>query len=335
VHSDRPFPDPVMSERLILSDCSIRHLDISDHPKILAVIVLYKCTINRSSTCISIRAQDSYDNGAVSCLIYDNSPIGNSDDLPPGWIYVSDPTNNGLASAYNHAISQAKCSGAQWLLLLDQDSCLPKNFMANLQVETALCHHKSEIAAIVPLVFSNNRQVSPFLPKLGFDHPYTLSHSTSSGWIAAINSAASIRISFLESIGGFSTDFWLDYLDHWLFRKIYDTGHAVFVGEMKVEHSLSVANFNHGLEVSRYRNVLTAEMAFTNRCLPAYWRPILAMRLIARAIKHALFTRDKRIALLIIRAALEEIVTTFGGILKQSKRVEVLEEQPLKLKARQ
>jgi len=324
-----------MSERFILSDCSVRHLDISDHPKILAVIVLYKCTIAQSSTCISMRTQDSYDNGAVCCLIYDNSPIGSSDDLPLGWIYVSDPTNKGLSAAYNHAISQAKHSGAQWLLLLDQDSRLPKNFMANLQSEIAACHKRSEIAAIVPIVFSNLRQVSPFLPKLGFDRPYNLSRSITSEWIAAINSATCIRTSFLESIGGFCTEFWLDYLDHWLFRKIYDNGHSVFVGEMRIEHSLSVANFNQGLEASRYKNVLAAEMAFTNRCLPAYWRPILAMRLIARAIKHALFTRDKRIALLIIRAALEEIGTAFGGTLKQSKRVEVLEEQPLKLKARQ
>jgi GT2 family glycosyltransferase len=334
VQSDLPSPAFVTSERVNLNDCSAQHLSISDHPKILAVVVLYKCTIDQSSTCISIRTQDSYDKGAISFLIYDNSPTGKPDGLPPDWIYVSDPTNNGLAAAYNHGISQAKHSGAHWLLLLDQDSCLPKNFMVNLQAEAALCHQKPEIAAIVPLVFSNRRQVSPFLPKLGFDRPYTLSHSTSSEWIAAINSAASIRISFLESIGGFSADFWLDYLDHWLFRKIYDTGHAVFVGEMKIEHSLSVANFDQGLEVSRYKNVLAAEMAFTNRCLPLYWRPILVIRLIARAVKHLILTRDKRMALLMIASALKETVTIFSEALKRSTKAEILREQPLGLKAR-
>jgi GT2 family glycosyltransferase len=323
-----------MPERFILSDCSVRHLDISDHPKILAVIVLYKCSINQSSTCISMRTQDSYDNGAVCCLIYDNSPIGNSDGLPPGWIYVSDPTNKGLPAAYNHAISRAKHSGAQWLLLLDQDSRLPKNFMANLQSEVAACHKRSEIVAIVPIVFSNLRQVSPFLPKLGFDRPYNLSRSITSEWIAAINSATCIRISFLESIGGFCTVFWLDYLDHWLFRKIYDNGHSVFVGEMRIEHSLSVANFNQGLEASRYKNVLAAEMAFTNRCLPAYWGLILVMRLIARSVKHSIVTRDKRLALLMITAAVKQIVTIISRASKRSLKAELMGEQPLSIKAR-
>jgi GT2 family glycosyltransferase len=281
-----------------------------------------------------MRTQDPYDDGSTSFLIYDNSPIDNSDNLPSGWIYLSDPTNRGLAAAYNCAISRAKDFGAQWLLLLDQDSRLPRNFMSNLQGEIAICHQKAEIAAIAPFVFSDKRQISPVLPRLGFDRPYTLTRSTTSQWIAAINSGTSVRISFVESIGGFSSHFWLDYLDHWLFRKIYDTGHAVFVGGMKVEHSLSVADFNDGVDVTRYRNVLAAEMAFTNRCLPTYWRPILVMRLIARAAKHALFTHNKHIALLMIGAALKQSVTIVDGTLTQWKREELLEEQPVRLKAR-
>jgi GT2 family glycosyltransferase len=269
-----------------------------------------------------MRTQGFYDSGAVSFLIYDNSPLGNSADLPPGWIYVSDPTNKGLPAAYNYALSLAKHAEAEWLLLLDQDSCLPKNFMENLQSEIASCHHLTEIAAIIPLVFSNKRQVSPFLPKLGFDCPYTHSRSITSRWIAAINSATSIRMSFLESIGGFSTDFWLDYLDHWLFRKIYDNGRSVFVGAMEVEHSLSVANFNRGLELSRYKNVLAAEIAFTNHCLPAYWGPILVMRLIARAVKHIIFTRDKRMALLMLSAALKQVGLVFKRDVKHSRKVD-------------
>jgi GT2 family glycosyltransferase len=282
-----------------------------------------------------MRTQDSYDNDAVSFLIYDNSPIGNSVDLPSGWLYVSDPKNKGLAAAYNHAIAQAKDSAAQWLLLLDQDSCLPKNFMANLQTEIALCHQKSKIAAIVPFVFSNGRQVSPFLPKFGFDRPYNLSRSTTSKWIAAINSATSIRVSFVESIGGFPSEFWLDYLDHWLFRKIYDTGHAVFVGEMKIEHNLSVANFDMGLQVARYKNVLAGEMAFTNRYLPTYWRPILVIRLLLRAVKHSIITRDKRMALLMITAAFRQIVTILIDVSKRLMKAETSEDSSPGMKAKQ
>jgi GT2 family glycosyltransferase len=312
VVSGLPAPTTVILEHAILSGCSVLNRGIPAQPKILAVVVLYKCSINQSSTCISMRAQDAYDRDAISILIYDNSPIGDADDLPPNWVYVSDPTNKGLSAAYNHAISQAKLSGAHWLLLLDQDSNLPRNFLADLQGDVVLCQEKSEIVAIVPIVFSNQRQVSPIRPMLGLDRPYEGTQTATSVWLTAINSAAAIRVSFVESIGGFSNDFWLDYLDHWLFRRIYDTAHLVYVSNMKIDHNLSVANFNQGLEVSRYKNVLTAEAAFTNECLPIYWRLILTLRLIARAIKHAIFTRNKSMALLMFWAAWKQVFSIFG-----------------------
>jgi GT2 family glycosyltransferase len=299
----------ITTERGILSGRSMLNRGISAQPKILAVVVLYKCAINQSSTCISLQAQDPYDGDAISILIYDNSPRGDSDGLPPNWAYVSDPTNKGLPAAYNHAISQAKLLGAHWLLLLDQDSSLPQNFLADLQGEIARCHEKTEIAAIVPLIFSNQRQVSPVRPALGLDRPYKLTQTATSVWLTAINSATTIRVSFVEDIGGFSNDFWLDYLDHWLFRKIYDTDHSVYVSNMKIDHNLSVANFNQGMEVSRYKNVLTAEAAFTNECLPIYWRSILALRLVARAVKHAMFTHNKNMALLMFAAAWKQTLS--------------------------
>lgn len=275
--------------------------------KVLAVIVLYKCTIVQSSTCTTIQDQDPYDREDIDFLVYDNSPDGEPDSLPSGWAYVSDPTNRGLPCAYNYAISQAKQLKATWLLLLDQDSNIPSAFLANLMANVTFCHPKPEVAAIVPLIFSNHRQISPFFPKLGLDRPYRTAGSITQGWITAINSGAAIRVSFIESIGGFSSYFWLDYLDHWLFRKIFEARQSVFVSNIEFEHSLSVADFNQRVEPSRYKNVLAAETYFTNRFLPSYWRAILALRLLARSIKHAIFTHDKRIALIMFLAALKQL----------------------------
>jgi GT2 family glycosyltransferase len=280
--------------------------DSSAQPEVLAIVVLYKTSIAQSPTCISIRTQEAYSSEAISVLIYDNSPTASSEGLQSGWTYISDPTNKGLAAAYNYGLSQAKRLGVQWLLLLDQDSCLPVDFIASLQNEIAHCHKDSKIAAIVPLVFSNQRQISPIRPLLGLDRPFKLTDSAPSLWLMAINSAAAVRVSFMDSIAGFSNDFWLDYLDHWLFRKIYDTGHSVYVSNMRIEHNLSVANFNQGLEVARYRGILRAEANFTNQCLPIYWRPLLALRLVARAAKHAVFTRNKKMALVMLLAACKQ-----------------------------
>jgi GT2 family glycosyltransferase len=224
-----------VAKHAIAEDCSALEIGVSTQSRILAVIVLYKSSIDRSSVCISLRDQSGHDSDVFTVLVYDNSPIVNSTGLPSGWMYVSDPTNKGLPAAYNHAILRCKEPGAHWLLLPDQDSRLPANFLVNLQADAALCYLQPKIAAIVSRAFSKHRQVSPFLPKFRLDRPYVVARSTTSTWLTAINSAACIRVSFVESIGSFSQKFWLDYLDHWLFRKIYDTAHSVFVSEMRVD----------------------------------------------------------------------------------------------------
>jgi GT2 family glycosyltransferase len=284
----------------------------SMHPEILAVIVLYRCSIAQSSTCISMQAQTGHDSDGVAVMVYDNSAATTLRDVPANWLYFSDPTNPGLSAAYNQGVSEAKALGARWLLLLDQDSSLPGDFMVNLQRDIALCHENPAIVAIIPIVYSNGQHVSPVRPMLGLDRHYTRTRCAPSIWLSAINSATTVRLSFVESIGGFTAEFWLDYLDHWLFRRIYDAGKLAFVSEIVVEHSLSVANFNQGLDLSRYRNILEAEAAFTNRHLPRYWRTILAFRLVARAAKHSLLTHDKRMAMLMLSAAWRQVFAIFG-----------------------
>jgi len=308
---------PSVREGIIWDGRADQVLTSSGRSRVLVIVVLYKNSITRSSTCISINAQKAYDRDAISILVYDNSPVGNSEGLRSGWKYVSDTANRGLAAAYNYALLQTKFSGAQWLLLFDQDSSLPVDFFANLQDEIALCRDDPRIVAIVPVVFSNRRQVSPIRPMLGLDRPYKITGSASSLWLMAINSGAAIRVSFVDSIGGFSKEFWLDYLDHWLFRKIHDMAYAVYVSNTKIEHSLSVADFNQDLAISRYRNILNAEANFTNQYLPIYWRPLLVLRLLIRAAKHSIFTDNKRMALLMLSAAWKQVIFVKSRLLNE------------------
>ena len=277
-------------------------------------MVLYRCSIEESLTYRSIRAQDSYSHGLISFLIYDNGPTDQSENTPSDWMYVSNPSNGGLPAAYNYALMKADQGQCNWLLLFDQDSDLPKNFLANLQDQIGLHDQNPTVAAIVPFVFSNDRQVSPFLPSLGFDRRYGDRDTVVSRWISAINSATSVRVSYVKTIGGFSSEFWLDYLDHWLFRKIYSTGYSVFVGNVAIKHNLSVANFNAGMEISRYKNVLKSEMYFTNHYLSYFAKLALVARLTARGIKHALLTHDKRICQLMLSAAWKQLVLLFGWV---------------------
>ena len=280
----------------------------SDRPiSLCIVVVLYQRAIRDSATCLSLANQKFKDRGDLF-LVYDNSPCSNLGSVPTGWEVVIDSSNGGLFAAYSYSISRAKSAGCSWILLLDQDTELPSDFLLTVHESLALSHDKKDVVAIVPIVKAGNRQVSPMLPGLGKESPFALRDVVETKWLMAINSGTCLRVEFIESIGGFSELFWLDYLDHWLFKMIHNQRKSVYVGSVVVQHDLSVANMNKGLTVQRYKNVLRAERQFTNSYLPILWRFALVPRLLARAIKHFVITRDKRLGFLMLVGAAAQMV---------------------------
>jgi GT2 family glycosyltransferase len=280
---------------------------IERSPSLYVVVVLYQRGLTTSPTCQSLlrkkalHPQDTF-------LIYDNSPSSDWAFIPEGWQVVCNPKNGGLLTAYTYAFSQAKLKGCPWVLLLDQDTELPEHFLESIHANIAQMQTRSDVVAIVPVVRSGNRQVSPVLPKLGRETPFQPRNVIETQWLSAINSGTCLRVEFIESVGGFCELFWLDYLDHWLFKVINNSRKSVFVTDMELRHDLSVADMNRGLNVQRYNNVLTAERRFTNLYLPPLWRIVLIPRLLARAFKHLIFTHDKRLARSMAAAAATQLI---------------------------
>jgi GT2 family glycosyltransferase len=281
---------------------------IRSEVSLYVVVVLYERGLSTSATCRSLLNQIAPP-AQDEIVLYDNSPRSDLESVPDRWQVVIDPTNGGLSKAYNYALSQAKSNGCRWLLLLDQDTNLPANFLASIHESIALTRLNSDIVAIVPVVQVGSRQVSPVLPRLGREIPFRMRGVVENKWLTAINSGACLRVEFIESIGGFCNNFWLDYLDHWLFKVINNNGKSVFVSHMVLQHDLSVANMNSGgLSVQRYKNVLAAERRFTNNFLPPLWRFILVPRLLARAVKHLVLTHNKRLGCLMVGAAATQLL---------------------------
>lgn len=272
------------------------------------IIVLYKCDIATSATCQSLLKQIGLEQQDIF-VVYDNSPSANLGSTPKGWQVVLDPNNGGLLTAYNYAFSQARSKGCHWVLLLDQDTDLPANFVVTVHENLALMQSKTDVVAIIPIVKAGDRQVSPMLPRLGRETSYALRNVVESNWLTAINSGTCLRVDFIEGVGGFCKDFWLDYLDHWLFKTINSSRKCVYVTDVVLQHDLSVANMNSGLSVQRYKNVLLAERRFTNNYLPPIWRFVLIPRLLGRALKHLIMTRDKRLGCLMVVAAAAQLVS--------------------------
>ncbi len=236
---------------------------------LLVVIVLYKLRPSESAALETLNAAifRSNPNGSyIKILLFDNTPGAvDPGSLPDGVLYEAAKQNEGLASAYNRALEFASREGVDWLLTLDQDTSLPDNFLSALGAIASSIGSDPKVAAIVPQVFDKTRLVSPSwwhwdtFPKyfpVGF---VGVSHRNAS----AFNSASTLRVSAVRSVGGYDSRFWLDYSDAYLYRKLYKHGMYIYVaGNIHVQHQFSVLDMNRSVSVARYQNILSAGCAF-------------------------------------------------------------------------
>ncbi len=239
--------------------------------RLLAVIVLYKVRPGESAafrTLLTARAAlPPRQNGVqvlLQVLLYDNTP-GDCDHgpLPEGVRYEAARENAGLAPAYNRALAIAQREQCTWLLILDQDTTLPFDYLSRMSKLALEIELDNTIAAIVPRLLDAGRVVGPVFVRLwGVSYLPSSFAGTSRREIQAPNSAVLVRVDALKQIGGFSPYFWLDYLDGYLFHQLYLHGMKVYVaGDIEVEHELSLLHEGY-LTPERFHNVLRAESAF-------------------------------------------------------------------------
>jgi GT2 family glycosyltransferase len=205
-------------------------LTIEGAVSLYIIVVLYERTLSASATCRSLLNQISLTR-QDTIVVYDNSPISDLGSVPNSWEVITDSGNGGLAKAYNYAISQAKAKNFRWVLLLDQDTDLPSDFLVTTHEVLAATDPNTDIVAVVPIVRCGNRQVSPMIPLLGREIPFQMQNVVEPKWLTAINSGTCLRVAFIEGIGGFCEHFWLDYLDHWLFKIINNQGKSVYISD--------------------------------------------------------------------------------------------------------
>jgi GT2 family glycosyltransferase len=239
----------------------------------LAVAVLYKQAPTESNAlCSFLRILEDNPQmaGHFSLLAYDNSP--QSHEVSTGVLmdYVHDPSNGGLAGAYNHALAQAERGGCEWLLLLDQDTSLTEEFLSELIACANALQPDKEVAAIVPKLMVRGAILSPaqhFIDYIRYQftrRTFTFRQEdvgVQPGRISAYNSGSTLRVSVLRSIGGFPKEFWLDYLDHAVFHALSASGYSVYVLRPVLKHELAESDLNTR-PIWRFRNVLKAQALF-------------------------------------------------------------------------
>lgn len=255
-----------------------RHSPSQAPSSILSVIVLYKCELAQSQSASSL-FQILNENPAwakhFSLVLYDNSPQPQEHILSAGFPihYVHDPSNGGLASAYNFALARAESDEREWLLLLDQDTSLTPAYISELVETTRALHSQSEVAAIVPKLLGHGKVDSPstdFFDQMRrqFQRSQPVISQDVVGVqqqpLCSYNSGSALRVAALRSIGGFPAEFWLDFMDHAVFHALFVSGYRVYVMLAALAHDSSYSDIG-SLPTWRLHNILLARTLYVKK----------------------------------------------------------------------
>jgi GT2 family glycosyltransferase len=245
---------------------------------ILAVVVLYNRELSQSQS-VSSLFQILNENPDLakhfSLILYDNSPQPQIHEITADFPiqYVYDPANGGLAPAYTFALARAESEEREWLLLLDQDTSLTREFLFELVEATRSLHSRLEVAAIVPKLLVHGEIRSPdthFIDRMRrqFLRPRQAMSLDAVGVqqerLCFYNSGSTLRVSALQSIGGFTPEFWLDYLDHAVFHALFLSGFRIYVMLATLAHDSSYYDIA-SVPIWRLHNILLAQTLYVKR----------------------------------------------------------------------
>lgn len=279
---------------------------------LLPILVLYNRGLRDSSTyrtfCASARAC-GWDSSRIA--VYDNSRIRqvSHEEETRLQAYRHDPANGGLAAAYNWALEIALTRKDSWILLLDQDSTMPLCFLATLWKAMRLFSTDERVAAIVPYAMDGSSRVSPKRVRFGRMADLNVpTPSVADQEIMAINSGTALRASFIERLNGFNSAYKLDFLDHWLFRKIHASGMRVVLSGSVLEHNLAASDYRTNINTSRYYSIIASEVRFMRTEKQSLELPVYVGRLLLRSVKQLIVYRRRELAAITLSVAVKLLI---------------------------
>lgn len=260
--------------------------------QLFVVVVLYKLKLSESMTLNTLQKAFSclrQGQANIRILVYDNTPGGQDPGVLPGNVeYKADVTNPGLAKAYDYALETAHREGFDWLLTLDQDTSLPVNFLQQLCHTAAFVKPLTNVAAIAPYISGDGRVLSPFV----ISRHWIRTTHLQSGFIGislqkthAVNSASTLRVAALKTIGGYDPRFHLAYSDIVLFDRLHSRGFRIFVaGNIHVQHEMSVFDLKNRSTPRRYEEILRAEETYYDDYMGKIGDIVLILKLCFRIV---------------------------------------------------
>jgi GT2 family glycosyltransferase len=267
--------------------------------RILAVIVRYKMRLEGSPTMVSLSEAFRLHpelRREFGVLVWDNSPTPLENlRLPFPFKYDHSRENIGVSGAYNRALKVAEQGGFAWMLLLDQDTTLPDDFLPRLLGHIERHEGDSQVAAMVPFLVDGAIPSSPVAVLCGRNKPISPPfEGFYPGEIFAANSGVTIRAAALREAGGYDEDFWLDLSDVVLFHKLHLKGKRVWIaGDLQVQHRITNNDFDGSMSPQRYSNFVAAEGAYWDLYRGWLPRSIYMARLLGRVFRQYRRFRNK------------------------------------------
>lgn len=236
--------------------------------QILIVVVQYLTALENTPVMQSLGtcfAQNTALLQDFTTLVWDNSPESHA--APNGLSFPVDyrhtGENLGVSGAYNNAAKLAAERGAQWLLLLDQDTTLPPEFLARMRDYTQRLASEHRIAAIAPSVMMGEARISPKVTVRGGRSvdPPTGFNGEERRELVLVNTGLLLRLEAFSRVGGYDPDFWLDFSDRYLCHMLAQKGFSAWLAQdLQLQHHVSL--MAGGISLRRYANLLAAEDAF-------------------------------------------------------------------------
>jgi rhamnosyltransferase len=200
---------------------------------IAVVMVTYNPNMQQlEETIQSIAKQVSHviiiDNGNTSFL------FKNIDNL----ILINLGKNYGIAYAQNYGIELAKQHNADFVLLSDQDTIYPPDFISKMLDGYKDAQDKEHIGAITPVFYDKNKKAKGLISITKFKvivpdkkKTYYIAHTISSGSL--------IPVENLKVIGTMREELFIDYVDlEWCGRALKYGYKIISIPSIVIEHTL-------------------------------------------------------------------------------------------------
>lgn len=174
---------------------------------------------------------------SFSVYVADNSERSLSNN--PDFIYLPLFQNKGIAEAQNHALRRALMDNMEYVIFLDQDSCITNDDIIKLtDIFCEIEKRDPSIAALGPILINDGNN-TPYKTAISLTNEKRIKVNT------LISSGTITKIKFITEVGLMDESLFIDYVDFdWCWR-VNKAGYSLYMTrEVELRHQVGQFSFH-------------------------------------------------------------------------------------------